>query len=142
MGCFTAINKAQWILESSFSCEKNFCRVAERIPFMEAPYDSNSGMYTREFLTTVVGTECTLNITDSRGIGGGQWSCQKLTSYKNLVVKTIGKTQGVYYGMYFNDNGSLPLVQYRIVPSNREQTRIFKNSLSCSGSKRFCTRNN
>jgi hypothetical protein len=141
MGCINSANKAEWILESNFACQENFCGALGR-DFVNSPYDSISRMYTRRFSTVVVGNECTLNRTGSSVLGGGQWSCQKLTSYKNLVVKTIGKTQGVYYGKYINENGNLPPVQHPIVPKDNQQTRILKNSLSCSGSKRFCTRNN
>lgn len=139
MGCLTATNKAQWIIESSFVCQEKFCGTLGR-DFVNPPYDSNSGMYTRRFLTAVVGTECILNITNSNKLGESQWSCQKLALHKNLVIETVGKTEGVYYGTYDKNNGGLPPIQYSLVSNNNEQTRILKNSLYCSGSKGYCAR--
>lgn len=135
MGCLNNDGTARWIVKSVYLCEGRFSFCEFGNSYMNPPYNAITGTYTRNLPTAVAGVDCQLKKSSRSSY---EWMCQKLTSYKDLTVKTVGNEEGLYEGTFLRRYGSFPKIQYPIIANSIMQAEILKNRRYCQGSARFC----
>ena len=118
MGCLNPDGTARWIIKAEYRCKEGFCTLAKN--YINPPYNQITGTYTRNLPTAVAGIDCQLKKSSN------EWVCKKLVPYKDMMVKTVGDEKGEYYGVFMSRYGSLPTIQYPIVPNSPMQAEILK----------------
>ncbi len=117
VGCLNRDGTARWIIQAAAACSSgSSCSDSFSGAYLSPDFDRQSGTYTRSFPQVVIGTDCELEEVSNLEL----WSCEQMIHDEDgLTVSTVGDSEMMLLGQFFQQYGNLPTIGRGFRSSNR-----------------------